>query len=342
LLGWIHLTEDLPPEGSRYPQVDFKYALSAKRARSILTTGKTNPDTGSALPSSPVRNQPPTELTPFEICRIAEIGLKKEINDHEEVFITTGTRTFQIRSEYAWVLLIVKQVDGEDRFPLSRNRLRRVFPEYAMAYCGSPPHTMTPMEVKARNQERSTSGKFKTSAEKQAHLDRQEKVDQELISIKGAIREISSEIGKLAARMDVLQGQPQPTPVGTSAAPEGPRVADPFTGFEYSPQEVAEQNRRHRELEAANPFQLPQPQPARSSARAPSIFDLGHRMTTPTPPQRGSAVSVVIPDPGTTDAPDTVGPTASRKRARTGDGSEDAPVARRRSERLSRGRDSQQ
>jgi hypothetical protein len=46
----------------------------------------------------------------------------KGVNDRE-VFLTTGTRTFQIRAEYAWVLLIVKKINGEERFPLSRNRL---------------------------------------------------------------------------------------------------------------------------------------------------------------------------------------------------------------------------
>jgi hypothetical protein len=35
----------------------------------------------------------------------------------------TGTQTFQIQPEYAWVLLIVKKINGEERFPLSQNRL---------------------------------------------------------------------------------------------------------------------------------------------------------------------------------------------------------------------------
>jgi hypothetical protein len=71
------------------------------------------------------------------MCRIAQIGLKKEMNEYGEVFLTTGIRSFQIRPEYAWVLFIVKQVDGEERFPLSRNRLARVSPKYEMVFRGA-------------------------------------------------------------------------------------------------------------------------------------------------------------------------------------------------------------
>jgi hypothetical protein len=121
-------------EHLRYPLRDYIYRPSRKRAKDIYAVGRTNPDTGSALPSPPNSKYPSTKLTPVQICRIAQIGLKRDMNYYGEVFLTTGTRIFQIRPEYAWVLPVVKQVDGEDRFPLSRNRLAPVFPEYALVY----------------------------------------------------------------------------------------------------------------------------------------------------------------------------------------------------------------
>jgi hypothetical protein len=112
-VGWVRLPRVLPDEHDRYPQIGIK--PQAHRAKETKATGQVDPATGRALPSIRHPRHPPTSLTPEEICRIAQIGLKEEMNKCPEVFLTTGTRCFQIRSEYAWTLLIVKQVDGEDR-----------------------------------------------------------------------------------------------------------------------------------------------------------------------------------------------------------------------------------
>ncbi|KAJ5198631.1 uncharacterized protein N7498_007748 [Penicillium cinerascens] len=61
---------------------------------------------------------------------MAEKGSRNEMIAHDNVFYSGGWCAGEIRPEYAWTLLVVKN----DKFPLSRHRLLRVFPEYGMVY----------------------------------------------------------------------------------------------------------------------------------------------------------------------------------------------------------------
>jgi hypothetical protein len=272
---------------------------------------------------------------------MAQIGLKKDMNRHDNVFLTTGPRVYQIREEYAWVLLVTKMVNGEERFPLSRNRLARVFPEYEMVYCRPQETQATAHETRARNQDRAASGKFQTSAEKRARQENQMAVGEELQSIKEAIEEgnrsqqirdeaLQTIMGKLVMGLEALRGAIPTIPMTPATAPNLEAQVSPpnifLNAFETDPRADAERNRRQQELAASNPFQSSPARSAQTQAtRALSVHAIERE--TPTPASRRDSASE--------SSSLFVGRrTKTQKRPRD-EGADDGPP-RRRSRRLTR------
>lgn len=112
-----------------------QYPITARtpneeRVHLYEATGSVDRTTGSAQPSTCFKWLMRTGLSPLQICIMAEKGSRKEMIAHDNVFYGGGWYTGEIRPEYAWTLLVVKN----DKFPLSRHRLLRVFPEYGMVY----------------------------------------------------------------------------------------------------------------------------------------------------------------------------------------------------------------
>ncbi|KAJ5212776.1 uncharacterized protein N7498_004422 [Penicillium cinerascens] len=144
----------IPHEGDRVPYIGREPLLT--QARKIPANGSVD-SRGRALPS--VENHPLTDLTPEEICMIAQVGNKATVEQYPNIFYPSTRAVWEIKPPYAWVLLEVREVDGERLFPLSRNRLEMVFPDYELVYQRKhlPAETR---EVGAVTRERGPSGRF--------------------------------------------------------------------------------------------------------------------------------------------------------------------------------------
>lgn len=127
--GWITIKGEPVPSANQVPKI----ARSPSRVHTDKCFVFGNIDEkGFALATPPHKGE--TSLTPEEICEIAEKGDQQEMSKRSGVFYTSTEFAYTIKPAFTWVLFRLGKVGGELRFPLSRDRLEKVFPGYAMAF----------------------------------------------------------------------------------------------------------------------------------------------------------------------------------------------------------------